>query len=91
MIGDKYDWSGSHDIPQSLHVNTNKGILATPASPVGALDKVFELVERNLSNEKRTEIHETIERIKDVPEDDGWSEGHCSVWSKWRERQAIRR
>ena len=37
------------------------------------LDKVFELVEGNLSNEKRTDIHEISERFKDDPEDGGWA------------------
>ena len=43
--------------------------------PVGALvtlDKVFELVEGNLSNEKRTDIHEIGERFNGDPEDQGW-------------------
>jgi hypothetical protein len=44
--------------------------------PVGSLvtlDKVFELVEGNLSNEKRTDIHEIGERFKKDAEDDGWA------------------
>ena len=44
--------------------------------PIGALvtlDKVFELVEGNLSNEKRTDIHQIAERFKGVPEDNGWA------------------
>ncbi len=44
--------------------------------PVGALvtlDKVFELVEGNLSNEKRTDIHQIAERFKTDPEDHGWA------------------
>ncbi len=44
--------------------------------PIGALvtlDKVFELVEGNLSNEKRTDIHQIAERFKDDPEDHGWA------------------
>jgi hypothetical protein len=44
--------------------------------PVGSLvtlDKVYELVEGNLSNEKRTDIHEIGERFKKVAEDNGWS------------------
>ena len=44
--------------------------------PVGALvtlDKVFELVEGNLSNEKRTDIHQIDERFKADPEDHGWA------------------
>jgi hypothetical protein len=44
--------------------------------PIGALvtlDKVFELVEGNLSNEKRTDIHQISERFKNDPEDHGWA------------------
>ena len=37
------------------------------------LDKVFELVEGNLSNEKRTDIHQIAERFKSDPEDHGWA------------------
>jgi len=43
---------------------------------VGALvtlDKVFELVEGNLSNEKRTDIYQIAERFKSDPEDHGWT------------------
>src|SRR6267142_4694653 len=44
--------------------------------PIGALvtlDKVFELVEGNLSNERRTDIHQISERFKGDPEDHGWA------------------
>ena len=44
--------------------------------PIGALvtlDKVFELVEGNLSNEKRTDIHQISERFKNDPVDHGWT------------------
>src|SRR5271166_30475 len=44
--------------------------------PIGALvtlDKVFKLVEGNLSNEKRTDIHQISERFKNDPEDQGWA------------------
>jgi len=37
------------------------------------LDKVFELVEGNLSNEKRTDIYQIAERFKSDPEDHGWA------------------
>jgi hypothetical protein len=37
------------------------------------LDKVFELVEGNLSNERRTDIYEISERFKNDPEDYGWA------------------
>ncbi|WP_295408399.1 BREX system P-loop protein BrxC [uncultured Thiocystis sp.] len=44
--------------------------------PIGALvtlDKVFELVEGNLSNEKRTDMYQIAERFNLDPEDQGWS------------------
>ena len=44
--------------------------------PIGALvtlDKVFELVEGNLSNEKRTDIYQIAERLKGDAEDHGWA------------------
>ena len=44
--------------------------------PIGvlvALDKVFELVEGNLSNEKRTDIYQIAERFKNDAEDQGWA------------------
>src|SRR5271163_4314856 len=37
------------------------------------LDKVFELVEGNLSNERRTDIYQIAERFKNDPEDRGWA------------------
>ncbi|HEY1307294.1 MAG TPA: BREX system P-loop protein BrxC [Vicinamibacterales bacterium] len=37
------------------------------------LDKVFELVEGNLSNERRTDVHQIAERFKSDPEDHGWA------------------
>lgn len=44
--------------------------------PIGALvtlDMVFELVEGNLSNEKRTDIYQIAERFKNDPQDHGWA------------------
>src|SRR5271165_7046190 len=49
---------------------------ALAKKPIGALvtlDKVFELVEGNLSNEKRTDIYQIAERFKNDPEDLGWA------------------
>src|SRR5713101_1509283 len=49
---------------------------AMAKKPVGALvtlDKVFELVDGNLSNEKRTDIHEISQRFKGDAEDQGWT------------------
>ena len=44
-----------------------------PLGTLVTLDKVFELVEGNLSNEKRTDIYEIGERFKGDPEDQGWA------------------
>ncbi|MGA7384909.1 MAG: hypothetical protein WBW81_09565 [Methylocella sp.] len=44
--------------------------------PVGApvtLDKAFELVEGNLSNERRTDIHEISQRFNNDADDKGWA------------------
>ncbi len=49
---------------------------AFASRPIGALvtlDKVFELVEGNLSNEKRSDIHQISERFKSDAEDNGWA------------------
>src|SRR5439155_2457777 len=45
------------------------------AQPVGALvtlDKVFELVEGNLSTEKQKDLSDIAQRFKDDPVDKGW-------------------
>src|SRR5207249_2141812 len=44
-----------------------------PIGTLVTLDKVFELVEGNLSNEKRTDIYQIAERFKNDPEDHGWA------------------
>ena len=49
---------------------------ALATKTIGALvtlDKVFELVEGNLSNERRTDIHEVSQRFKDDAEEKGWA------------------
>ncbi|HUY31328.1 MAG TPA: BREX system P-loop protein BrxC [Pirellulales bacterium] len=49
---------------------------AMAKKPIGALvtlDKVFELVEGNLSNERRTDIDEISRRFKNDPDDKGWA------------------
>jgi len=46
------------------------------SKPIGALvtlDKVYELVEGNLTTEKRTDIHDISQRFKNDAEDHGWS------------------
>src|SRR5262245_39911670 len=44
-----------------------------PIRALVTLDMVFELVEGNLSNEKRTDIHQIAERFQCDPEDHGWA------------------
>eukprot|EP00456_Euglypha_rotunda_P005877 TRINITY_DN10_c0_g1_i4.p2 TRINITY_DN10_c0_g1~~TRINITY_DN10_c0_g1_i4.p2 ORF type:complete len:1217 (-),score=333.96 TRINITY_DN10_c0_g1_i4:19942-23592(-) len=44
-----------------------------PIGTLVTLDKVYELVEGNLSNEKRTDIHEISERFKNDADDQGWA------------------
>jgi hypothetical protein len=44
-----------------------------PIKALVTLDKVFELVEGNLSNEKRTDIYQIAERFKNNQEDQGWA------------------
>ena len=44
-----------------------------PVNSLVTLDKVYELVEGNLSNEKRTDIHQIAERFKNDPDDHGWA------------------
>ena len=46
------------------------------SKPIGALvtlDKVYELVEGNLTTEKRTDIHDISQRFKNDAEDHGWT------------------
>jgi hypothetical protein len=54
-------------------VSDRTKMAAKPVGTLVTLDKVFELVEGNLSNEKRTDIHEISQRFKDEPEDKGWT------------------
>jgi len=51
---------------RTSYAKKNTGSLVT-------LDKVFELVEGNLSNEKRTDIHQIAERFRGEADDHGWS------------------
>ena len=50
-------------------VSDRTAMAKQPIGKLVTLDKVFELVEGNLSNEKRTDIHEISERFKGVSED----------------------
>ena len=54
-------------------VSDRTGFAKKPIGALVTLDKVFELVEGNLSNEKRTDIHQIAERFKNDTEDHGWA------------------
>ncbi len=54
-------------------VSDRTALAQKPIGTLVTLDKVFELVEGNLSNEKRTDIHQITERFKGDPEDQGWA------------------
>ena len=53
-------------------VNERTAVAKKPVGTLVTLDKVYELVEGNLSSEKQRDIHDIGQRIKD-PEDGGWS------------------
>jgi hypothetical protein len=62
---------------------------ALAKKPIGALvtlDKVFELVEGNLSNERRTDIHEVSQRFKGDPDDQGWAQDGSNSRRSWWHR-----
>jgi hypothetical protein len=54
-------------------VSERTGMASKPLGTLVTLDKVFELVEGNLSNEKRTDIHDIAQRFQGDPEDGGWA------------------
>ena len=54
-------------------VSDRTAMATKPVGTLVTLDKVYELVEGNLSSEKRSDIHEIGERFKDDPEDQGWA------------------
>ena len=54
-------------------VSERTALAKKPIGTLVTLDKVFELVEGNLSNERRTDIDEIGERFKNDPGDKGWS------------------
>jgi hypothetical protein len=54
-------------------VSDRTAVAKLPIRTLVTLDKVFELVEGNLSTEKRTDIHEISQRFKGDPEDQGWT------------------
>jgi hypothetical protein len=54
-------------------VSDRTGLAKKPIGALVTLDKVFELVEGNLSNERRTDIHLISVRFKGDPDDKGWA------------------
>ena len=52
-------------------VSDRTAMATKPVGTLVTLDKVYELVEGNLSSEKRSDIHDIGERFKDDPEDPG--------------------
>ncbi len=54
-------------------VSERTNFAARPVGCLVTLDKVFELVEGNLSNERRTDLHDIGQRYKHDPEDHGWA------------------
>ena len=54
-------------------VSDRTAMATKPVGTLVTLDKVYELVEGNLSNEKRTDIHDIGQRFKDDAEDQGWA------------------
>lgn len=54
-------------------VSDRTAMATKPVGTLVTLDKVYELVEGNLSSEKRSDIHYIGERFKDDPEDQGWA------------------
>src|SRR6202030_2790919 len=54
-------------------VSDRTAVAKLPIRTLVTLDKVFEVVEGNLSTEKRTDIHEISQRFKGDTEDQGWT------------------
>lgn len=54
-------------------VSERTALAKAPVGTLVTLPKVYELVEGNLSNERRTDIFEIGERFKGDPEDKGWT------------------
>src|SRR5882724_6722341 len=54
-------------------VSNRTALAHKPLCTLVTLRKVFELVEGNFLNEKRTDIYEIGERFKGDPEDHGWT------------------
>src|SRR5271157_1752742 len=54
-------------------VSDRTAMAMKPVGTLVTLDKVYELVEGNLSSEKRSDIHDIGERFKDDPETQEWA------------------
>ncbi len=54
-------------------VSNRTNLAECPVGTLVTLDRVYELVEGNLSNERRTDIHEISERFKSDPEAKEWT------------------
>ena len=54
-------------------VSERTALASKPVGTLVTLDKIYELVEGNLSNEKRTDIDDIRQRFKDDAEDRGWT------------------
>ena len=54
-------------------VSERTAMARQPVGTLVTLDKVYELVEGNLSQEKKYDIHEIGQRFKNEPEDAGWA------------------
>lgn len=54
-------------------VSNRTNLAASPVGTLVTLDRVYELVEGNLSNERRTDTHEISERFKNDPEAKQWT------------------
>lgn len=54
-------------------VSNRTNLAKSPVGTLVTLERVYELVEGNLSNERRTDIHEITQRFKDDPEANLWT------------------
>lgn len=71
----QYGGSNRTIIKQSYEmlVSDRTDMKSKPIGSLVTLDKVYELVEGNLTTEKRTDIHEISQRFKNDAEDQGWT------------------
>ena len=71
----QYGGSNRTIIKQSYEmlVSERTDMKSKPIGTLVTLDKVYELVEGNLTTEKRTDIHDISQRFKTDAEDQGWT------------------